>query len=352
MYIHNLFPGGNIHIEKIEQNTIYLERELRDTEDDWFYWAFCVEGAANRTVTFRFSSPNRVGRFGPAVSTDLFHWHWLDAPTIGEAFTYTFGENENCTYFTHDMLYQPSRFTTFCAQHGLVEQYFCTSVSGQELPCVRFGSGDKWILLTARHHACEATGSYVLEGVVETLLPILPKEFSVLIVPFIDLDGVVHGDQGKNRLPHDHNRDYTDAPIYAVIDTLMKFGQNHELVYTFDFHSPWHMWEQNDHVFLSRSTEAMEKETDRFAAFLREETAGQTLHYDRVHDVGPNEQWNDETSPNSKNYFAKQSTVRLTATLETPYFGLPEAKVSQPALVELGHSFARAILRYASADIR
>lgn len=349
MYIHTHFPGGNIRVDRIENDTVYVERELRDTEDDWFYWAFCVEGAAGRQLTFRFPSTVRVGRFGPAISHDMENWHWLDVPCHGDSFTYTFGAQEDRVWFAHDMLYQPSRFTALCKRLGFREELFCTSVSGQELPCVSYGSGDKWILLTARHHACEATGSYVLEGMTEELLSALPPDYAVLVVPFVDLDGVIHGDQGKNRRPHDHNRDYTDHPIYNVIDKLMQFGRTHDLRYTFDLHSPWHQYEQNDYVFLSRSTEAMEPETERFAAYLQAETAGLTLHYDPIHDVGPNEQWNDETSPNSKNYFAVQPTVQLTVTLETPYFGLSDTKVSQEALVALGHGFARAILRYIAA---
>ncbi len=346
MRIHTQFTGGNITVEKIEDNNVYVEREIRDTEGDWFYWAFCVEDAAGMTLTFRFPNKARVGRFGPAISHDLENWHWQEVPCAGDVFTYTFGPDENKVYFAHNMLYHPARFLNFCEKHGLTVETICPSVKGRDLPGTRFGTGDKWILLTARHHACESTGSYVLEGVMETLLPALPEEYSVLVVPCVDYDGVLDGDQGKNRKPHDHNRDYTEEPIYAVVDYMMQFGREHNLMYTFDFHSPWHQGGQNDHVFLSRSTEAMEPFTDRFAEFFKEETAGIVLHYDRIHDVGPNEQWNDETSPNSKNYFSKQDSVKLSVTLETPYFGLDDTKTSQAYQLKLGHAFARAMLRY------
>lgn len=35
---------------------------------------------------------------------------------------------------------------------------------------MRFGDGNRSIILTARHHACESTGSYVLEGVLDDLI--------------------------------------------------------------------------------------------------------------------------------------------------------------------------------------
>ena len=54
MLIHQNFIGGNITVKEIDGNTVVLENELRDTTGDWFYWAFCVEGAENKTITFKF----------------------------------------------------------------------------------------------------------------------------------------------------------------------------------------------------------------------------------------------------------------------------------------------------------
>lgn len=349
MNIHGNFIGGNIVVERIENDTVYLERDLRDTEGDWFYWSFCVEGAAGRTLTFIFPSKHRVGRFGAAVSHDLTAWHWSESGS-GNSFTYTFAKGEDRVYFAHNMLYHPSHFDAFCTRMELTQEVFCKSVKGRPLPAIRFGKGDKWLLLTARHHACEATGSYVLEGVIEQLLTCLPDGYSVLAVPFVDYDGVVDGDQGKNRRPYDHNRDYTDTPIYEVVEKMMVFGREHNLCYTFDFHSPWHMGKQNDYVFFSRSTEAMEPQIDRFGKHMKEETAANELKYTGDWDVGPNEAWNNENSPNSKNYFSKQPSVLLSVTTETPYFGVTDGmgRISREAMLELGHAFGRSIVRYLS----
>ena len=37
--------------------------------------------------------------------------------------------------------------------------------------------------------------------------------YLVYVIPFVDIDGVENGDQGK-QAPHDHNRDYINSPIY------------------------------------------------------------------------------------------------------------------------------------------
>ena len=347
MKIHSNFVGGNIVVDRIENDTVYLERDIRDTEGDWFYWAFCIEGAAGTTLTFRFPSKIRVGRFGAAVSHDLSDWHWSESGS-GDSFTYTFAEGEGKVYFAHNMLYHPARIDAFCNRVGLTQETFCKSVKGRDLPAVRFGTGDRWILMTARHHACESTGNYVMEGVIETLLAQLPKNYSVLAVPFVDYDGVIDGDQGKNRRPHDHNRDYTDAPIYEVTKKMMAFGGARDLRYAFDFHSPWHMGKANDYVFFSHGTTAMEPFTNLFGELMKQQTAACELKYTGAWDVGPNEKWNNETNPSGKNYFGRQPSVRLYVTTETPYVGVTDGmgKISQESMLELGHAFGRSIVRY------
>ena len=84
-------------------------------------------------------------------------------------------------------------------------------------PLVFHWEGYKKVLLTSRHHACESTGSYVLEGVIKALCENPIEGYEFFVVPMTDFDGVCDGDQGKNRIPHDHNRDYDpDVPsIYS-----------------------------------------------------------------------------------------------------------------------------------------
>ena len=96
--IHSNFIGGNIKVKEISGDTVVLENELRDTEGDWFYWAFCVEGAKGRTLTFKMQQ-TRIGYWGPAVSHDLAEWSWLDSCTEN-SFTYSFGKDESRVYFS------------------------------------------------------------------------------------------------------------------------------------------------------------------------------------------------------------------------------------------------------------
>ena len=172
MIVHKNFIGGNIQVVKQTENTVELENELRDTQvgQDWFYWAFCVEGAQGKTLRFCFDV-DRLGFYGPAISNDLQSWRWFSEGGIDDhlSFSYTFKEDENTVYFAHDMLYHPDRFLRFASQKGWDINEFCVSEKGRSVPYITFGNGEKVILLTARHHACEAPGNYVLEGVLDYL---------------------------------------------------------------------------------------------------------------------------------------------------------------------------------------
>lgn len=60
MLIHQNFIGGNITVKEIDGNTVVLENELRDTTGDWFYWAFCVEGAEKKPLLSNFNKKGWV----------------------------------------------------------------------------------------------------------------------------------------------------------------------------------------------------------------------------------------------------------------------------------------------------
>ena len=54
MEIDGGFPGGNIVLEKIVGDDVYVHQDLRDTVGWWFYWNFSVKGAAGRDLRFQF----------------------------------------------------------------------------------------------------------------------------------------------------------------------------------------------------------------------------------------------------------------------------------------------------------
>ena len=351
MRIHRDFIGGNIKVIKAEGAEIFVGNELRDTMEDWFYWAFCVEGAQGSTLTFHFIK-KWVGYYGPAVSHDLKTWHWLDTENetvASDSFTYTFGAEEDCVYFAHDMLYHPANFADFCQKEGLKILPLCISGEGHEVPCVHMGTGSQVILLTARHHACEATGSYVLEGVMEELHREGIPGLKVIAVPFVDYDGVVTGDQGKSRAPWDHNRDYDPGKegIYTSVNALRRIAKEEKVRYAFDFHSPWHIGGMNDWISIPLKQNTTLKDTIRFAKLFEKRITPQALPFSATNILPPDvEAWNRSDTTCFGNYMHRTAGAELSFTLETPYFRASGCPFSPEGARETGRCFARALREY------
>ncbi len=96
---------------------------------------------------------------------------------------------------------------------------------------------------------CEMMTNYALEGLIAHVLQSpaadaawLRANVEFLIVPFVDKDGVEHGDQGKNRQPRDHGRDYAGAslhPACAALRDLLPVWSAGMLRVVLDLHCPW-----------------------------------------------------------------------------------------------------------------
>ena len=96
---------------------------------------------------------------------------------------------------------------------------------------------------------------YALEGLVATFLEDselgdwLRENVELTVVPFVDMDGAVEGDQGKWRLPHDHNRDYTEF-LYPETAALASLIAETEPQMFLDFHNP-KLYKYNDNYIYT-----------------------------------------------------------------------------------------------------
>ncbi len=347
MEIRTDFCGGNLSVLSVDGDRVHVAVELRDTNDDWFYWAFRVVGAAGRTLTFDFAPKNWVGCFGAAVSHDLASWSWTNTASGDcRSFTYTFAEGEDDVCFAHDMLYHPSRFYRFAERRGLRVECAATDRGGSPIPSLTVGDGSRTILLTARHHCCEATGDYVMEGIIDEYLANPLPDSRIVAIPFVDADGVVAGDQGKNRAPHDHNRDYLEH-IYPGTRAVREVLERGDVFAAFDLHSPWHFSGRNDKVFVVRKSFERLDDLKLFGKCFEAEITEGAMKYSSENDIDPDVEWNKVGPPVSCSKAAGEyAGVELSCTLETTYFGEVGNIVSQEKLVETGRCFYRGFLRY------
>ncbi|NLB91265.1 MAG: hypothetical protein GX786_08630 [Clostridiales bacterium] len=343
MKISKDFVGGNIVFLKKEENCIFLENELRDTKGDWFYWAFCIEGAQSQKLQFIFNQENRLGPWGAAVSHDLLTWEWSNSKTEEESFTYHFGPDEDKVYFAHHMLYHPKHFDLFLEKKRIRKNILTINEKGDAVPAITIGNGEETIFLTGRHHACESTGSYVLEGVIDQLSTFPLENIKVICIPFVDYTGVIKGDQGKARHPHDHGSDYLVDPIYAAPKKIMELVLNTKTMAGWDFHSPWHKGGINDTIFFSEGSDEYRESIIEFKKTFYAVNKNSSFVYTPESDVLGNEKWNLNQNPSFKNFLAYNSQLHLGSVLETTYFGTKSNYFTQENGRALGRDFGTAI---------
>jgi hypothetical protein len=206
------------------------------------------------------------------------------------------------------------------------------------------------VVLTCRHHACESVANYVLEGLLAAVATDSPsanyirRNVLILAVPFVDKDGVEAGDQGKNRRPHDHNRDYQEG-LYPEVRAVRKLLRRHEasLRVALDLHCPN---AHNDVVQLVGCPgERAARNLEEFSEVL-EQVANGPLPYRAENNIPYGEGWNKGEGLKRTSFagWAQQlRNVVLANTLETPYAEAEGVEVTPETARLLGHDLAAAL---------
>lgn len=367
------FAGGNIVLERQEGDTVFLRQDLRDTQGDWFYWCFRVRGAQGRMLTFRFTGSNVLGVRGPACSLDGgVTWHWLGRSCVeGQSFTYRFPADAGEVRFSFGMPYLEDALKRFLDAHRdspyvRVEE-LCKSRKGRSVELLRLGclSGKPQcrVLVTCRHHSCEMMASYVLEGLMaETLAENasgrwLRENVEFLVVPFMDKDGVEDGDQGKNRKPHDHNRDYAGESLHPEVAALKKRVPDwvaDRPCFGFDLHCPWIRGSYHEDL-MSPSRARSPENWQRAHSFLEtlEKTQSGTLGFplavsEKFFTWDGKQPDPKQTERTSWGWMCTVPGMRWAITFEIPYANASGQEVNQTTARRWGHDFAIALQRYLS----
>ena len=218
-------------------------------------------------------------------------------------------------------------------------------------------------LLTCRHHACESIASYVLEGLMETVLTAeaqgdaagiwLRDNVEFLVVPFVDKDGVEDGDQGKLRYPRDHNRDYDGDSVHATtgaLRALVPAWSEDRLKIALDLHCPWIRGEHNEVIyFVGGPDERNWAQLQRFSTLL-EDVRTELLPYHRSDNLPFGQGWNTAENTSQGRSFSGWAGdlpgILLATTLETPYANVYDQTVTPDAARALGRGLAHAFHRY------
>jgi len=369
MQIDADFPGGNIIHERTDGDDVFVRQDMRDTEGWWFYWCFRVRGAAGRELTFHFTDGDVIGVRGPAVSLDGGRtWAWLGRGVVdGESFRYRVPDDADEARFSFGMPCVQADLQQFLSAHAdnphLRRETLCTTRKGRRSERLHVGRLDGEppcrVLVTCRHHCCEMMAGYSLEGLIEEVLvgddagPWLRENVEFMLVPFVDKDGVQDGDQGKNRKPWDHNRDYLGESIYpstaAIRQLVPRWGRG-RLRVTLDLHCPHIRGQHNEVIYLvGRPGQRIWREQQRFGRVLERVQRG-PLPYRAADNLPFGEAWNT-----GENYAqgwgfslwgGSIPGVRLATGMEIPYANAGGAEVNAETARAFGHDLARGLSRY------
>ena len=364
-------PAGNVVVEGVTGDVVRVRQDLRDSPE-WFYWAFRVCGAEGRTLKFEFtdrrSGGGPVSVRGPAVTRDGGRtWAYAaerDATPGG--FAYTFAADEKETWFYQTFQYFPCQWDAFLKAHEadrgrlFATDELCTSRKGRAVPKARFGCIGREpkhrVFLSSRHHCGEATATYALEGLLSQVFADsdvgawLRENVEFLVVPFVDYDGVVDGDQGKNRSPHDHNRDYDQFlyPETAAIRDWIKSHADNRIDVFFDFHCPWVRGKYNETLYqVYGSDERNTAAQKRWGALLEKLQSG-SMAYRLGDDIPWGRSWNgpsNYTAGLSSTGWARKTLkgCRLVDTYEIPFANANGKVVTPESCRELGRDSAKVL---------
>ena len=361
------FPGGNVRVLEQSGSTVAIAPDLRDGSP-WFYWNFEATASQPGTVQFKFPAEcgAQISPHGPAYSLDGgISWRWLGAksftpfemrppdgsPPAGDAFVFTFDSNNSAVRFSTGVPYLQSHLDGFLKRHDdnpyLFKQVLTQSAKGRNVEYLRIGTtqeGREHVLFTARSHACEAMASYVLEGFMQEALSDSPfarafrDRYFLHVVPFLDKDGVEEGDQGKNRRPHDHNRDYGPDGIYPEIRAVKALADRERIQFGIDFHCPTlRMDIHQDFYWAGIGVPGNKHNLSEYSRWLGEEQP------QVISSRGPRDSLGTP-SPDSERlsfsqYFAYRKGMVLATTLEVPYAG------TVPLDADLARRYGASMLR-------
>lgn len=366
MRISTDFPGGNVLVVSNAADGVVLAPDLRGGSP-WFYWSFEAVPLHPGPVTFRFTAGMRIGVRGPAVSRDGgASWNWLGKETVqlgrpsdprsganrGDSFAYTFPAANQAVRFAVGIPYLDADLQAFLKTHAsnphLSRSVLTQTRQGRPVPLLQIGTpgaGRRPMLVTARHHACEAMASYVLEGFLAEALADSPgaqafrQRHVLYAVPLVDADGVEAGDQGKGRLPHDHNRDYGRTNIYPEVKAVQALARSRKITYALDFHCPALRGDVHESFYFDGiRVPHIKDNVDALRVWMAEELppvcgSGPVNFMKRPPAVRP------ENNMPFSHYFADQPDVVFAATLECPY-----TQPARPLDAAMARAYGRGLL--------
>ena len=232
------FPGGSAVVESVEQKARSLMiRPTPHKDAGWeCWWYFQLSGISpgeEITLTVRgmaFALASRA-----SYSNDGKTWQHTPPGKVEKgSVTYKLKFDQEKVWLAWGPPFQKSD------AEALIERALSKNVGAAKFelartkgervvpalrwdPTAKDGQKRRGIWLQARQHAWESGSSWVGAGFVDWLCSddadakALRETTRIVYVPIMDIDNVELGAGGKDQKPHDHNRDWSDEPVFNAV---------------------------------------------------------------------------------------------------------------------------------------
>jgi hypothetical protein len=363
------FPGGAARVEAIDQDSRSIRLVPPPTpERGWVcWWHFKVEGIEpGETITVHvqgsgFAIPDRA-----MFSLDNRTWkHVASSERVRDGGVYKQTIDGKEAWFAWGPPFVLSHANQLveeavkaCPDARAFE--LCKSKDGHAVPGLRIEPGKAGerglpgIWIQARQHAWESGSSWVAAGFVHWLLSDdaqakqLRQKCSITVIPIMDVDNVERGAGGKNQKPHDHNRDWSDQPVWpevqAAIKQITALDAAGRLDLFIDLHNPGPGDRQPFFFIPGRDlvSAVRRRNQDSFLDAARAEIKGPLKLAAQARESGPNYDKNWERI--SGNWVARNSKEHVVAVCLETAWNTPQSTVAN--YQQVGRELGLAIERY------
>lgn len=372
--IHTDFPGGSAKVEAIDQEQRLVRLTPTDHKDrGWAcWWYFRLSGVRpGETITLNvgeapWATPDRAsfsldGQVwqqtppGEREGNRIIYRQWIDSPEA---------------WFAWGPPFVPSdarRLVEQAARSPHAEAFvLCRTRENRNTPALRIAEGEaadedrSGIWIQARQHAWESGSSWVAKGLVEWLLSddsqgrTLRRKAVITVVPIMDIDNVHWGAGGKNQVPQDHNRNWTDQPhwrsVAAAQEEIRRMDADGRFDLFVDLHNPGA--KDREPYFYVPPKELLsqpgKRNLERFLSAARTEMTGPLAFKGRT--IASGSKYDPKWEAISKNWVTTHCRDHVVAvTLETAW-NTPHSTTA--GYEQVGRELGRAVERYLGEDVR
>jgi len=309
------FEGGNFsecQFNTVDTALLTIRPEDAPPINQSAWFAFRASGKRATTLNVELRYVDGYARYWPKISEDGKNWRRLDSASVqtsddGQSMTLSVQMSETPVLIAANELKMPDDYAQWLLRQSkredIVGSTLGHSVEGRPIQMLRTPAREETVMLFGRQHPPEVTGAVAMVGFVNEVLSDselarrFRARFSVIVIPLINPDGVVHGHWRHNMNGVDLNRDwgpFTQPETQSIAALLQRLeASGTELKAMLDFHST------RSSLFYTQLPEPQDKPVD-FASEWLNAARARLPHFPFKHDPRP-----PSGQDNTKNFFHK-----------------------------------------------